>query len=132
VAIRTGAECMTLQEERRSHRSRIGMQGGEPSAKAATCCWPWGASRTRTISDWKEAGIECRRARLHQGRRRVPHQRRRRLGARRCNGRAPSPTLSYNDYEIVAANLFDKDPRDLRSHPGLRAVHRPAARTRRA
>ena len=49
-----------------------------------------------------------------------------------CNGRGAFTHTSYNDFEIVAANLLDGEPRRVeRSHPGLCAVHRPAARPRR-
>ena len=50
-----------------------------------------------------------------------------------CNGRGAFTHTSYNDFEIVAANLLDDDPRRVeRSDPDLRPVHRPAARARRA
>ncbi len=49
-----------------------------------------------------------------------------------CNGRGAFTHTSYNDYEIIAANLLDgvQAPR-LPAHPWLRALHRPAARPRR-
>ena len=36
-----------------------------------------------------------------------------RLGTGRCNGRGAFTHTSYNDYEIVAANLFDDDRRRI-------------------
>ena len=49
-----------------------------------------------------------------------------------CNGRGAFTHTSYNDYEIVAANLLDgADRKRQRPHPLLRALHRPAARPRR-
>ena len=49
-----------------------------------------------------------------------------------CNGRGAFTHTSYNDYEIVAANLLDGDPRTRqRPHRRLRALHRSAARPRR-
>ena len=49
-----------------------------------------------------------------------------------CNGRGAFTHTSYNDFEIVAANLLDDDPRRVsdRVHH-LRALHRPAAGPRR-
>ena len=49
-----------------------------------------------------------------------------------CNGRGAFTHTSYNDYEIVAANLFDDDKRRVSDRiPDLRALHRSAARPRR-
>ena len=49
------------------------------------------------------------------------------------NGRGAFTHTSYNDYEIVAANLLDDDRRRVSDRiAGLRAVHRSAARARRA
>ena len=50
-----------------------------------------------------------------------------------CNGRGAFTHTSYNDFEIVAENLLDgRRPQAWRSHPLLCAVHRSAARPRRA
>ena len=49
-----------------------------------------------------------------------------------CNGRGAFTHTAYNDFEIVAANLLDGEHRQRqRPHPGLRALHRSAARPRR-
>ena len=48
-----------------------------------------------------------------------------------CNGRGAFTHTAYNDYEIVAANLLDKGDRKLSDRiPGVRALHRSAARPR--
>ena len=50
-----------------------------------------------------------------------------------CNGRGAFTHTAYNDFEIVAANLLDGEQRRRqRPHPGLRPLHRSAARPRRA
>ena len=50
-----------------------------------------------------------------------------------CNGRGAFTHTAYNDYEIVAANLIDGGDRKVERPPArLRALHRPAARPRRA
>ena len=47
-----------------------------------------------------------------------------------CNGKGAFTHTSYNDYEIVAANLLESGQRRVsRSHPGVRALHRSAAWT---
>src|SRR3954467_2638794 len=51
-----------------------------------------------------------------------------------CNGRGAFTHTSYNDFEIVAANIgvFDGVPRRVSDRvPRVRALHRPAARPRR-
>ena len=49
-----------------------------------------------------------------------------------CNGRGAFTHTSYNDYEIVAANLLDGGKRKVSDRiTGLRALHRSAARPRR-
>ena len=48
-----------------------------------------------------------------------------------CNGKGGFTHTSYNDFEIVAANLLDNDPAaGQRPHHGLCALHRSAAGTR--
>ena len=47
-----------------------------------------------------------------------------------CNGKGAFTHTSYNDFEIVAANLLDNDPRaGERPHSHLCPLHRPAAGT---
>ena len=47
------------------------------------------------------------------------------------NGRGAFTHTSYNDYEIVAANLLDDERRRVSDRiRRLRALHRPAARAR--
>ena len=50
-----------------------------------------------------------------------------------CNGKGAFTHTSYNDFEIVAANLLDNDPRRVSDRiPTYALYHRPAARPRRA
>ena len=47
-----------------------------------------------------------------------------------CNGRGAFTHTAYNDFEIVAANLLDNDPRRLSDRiAGLQPIHRSAARS---
>ena len=49
-----------------------------------------------------------------------------------CNGKGAFTHTSYNDFEIVAANLLDNDPRRVSDRiAGLCALHRSAAGARR-
>ena len=49
-----------------------------------------------------------------------------------CNGKGAFTHTSYNDFEIVAANLLDSDAAPgQRPHHHLRALHRPTAGARR-
>ena len=49
-----------------------------------------------------------------------------------CNRKGAFTHTAYNDYEIVAANLLDNDPRKVTDRIiDLRAFHRSAARPRR-
>ena len=84
--------------------------------------------RSRT----RQGGRRDRRARLHQGRRPAAHQRPGIYALGDCNGRGAFTHTSYNDFEIIAANLFEGEQRRVEDRIlDLRPVHRPAARPRR-
>ena len=49
-----------------------------------------------------------------------------------CNGRGAFTHTAYNDFEIVAANLLDGEPRSVSDRiPAYALLHRSAARPRR-
>ena len=97
---------------RASASSSVPHVGTAKPSPAAMCCWRSAASPTPT--GWASTGPESGPTpRLHPGRRSVPHERRGRLGGRRLNGRGAFTHTSWNDYEIVVANLFDGDPRRI-------------------
>ena len=103
-----------------------------PRSSARTCCSPWAAARTPTIS----ASSAPASRRDERGYIVVDDELRTNVpgiwALGDCNGRGAFTHTAYNDFEIVAANLLDGDsPARQRSHPRVRAVHRPAARTRR-
>ena len=93
------------------------------------CCSRRDGGPTPTISACERAGVEQdERGYIvvdDELRTNVPGH----LGARRLQRHgAPSPTPSYNDFEIVAANLLDGERRACeRPHPRLRALYRSAA-----
>jgi pyruvate/2-oxoglutarate dehydrogenase complex dihydrolipoamide dehydrogenase (E3) component len=113
IAIRTDAECMELRKK--GGRVVVGMQckDGEPIAEGSHVLMAVGRKPNtddlgleNTKIERDERGYikvddECRTAQEGAWA----------LGD--CNGRGAFTHTSYNDYEIVAANLFDKDPRRI-------------------
>ena len=79
--------------------------------RAPTCCWRSGGNPTPTISAWTRPACETD-ARGYvvvddQLRTNVDHI----WAMGDCNGKGAFTHTSYNDFEIVAANLLDDDPR---------------------
>jgi len=113
VAIRTGAECMALQKK--GDRVTVGLscQEGAPVAEGSHVLLAVGRLPNTHDLGLKEAGIEADA----RGYIKVDDELRTSaegvwaLGD--ANGRGAFTHTSYNDYEIVAANLFDGDPRRL-------------------
>ncbi len=113
IAIRTGAECMALR--RQGERIVVEMQcrSGEPLAEGSHLLMAVGR---RPNTD--DLNLESTKVELDErGYIRVDDQCRTTqegvwaLGD--CNGRGAFTHTSYNDYEIVAANLFDGDARRI-------------------
>ena len=78
-----------------------------------------------------KAGVELDGRGYIRRRRSIAHQRPRHLGPGRLQWKGAFTHTSFNDAEIVAANLLDNDPEaGKRPYPSLRVVHRPAARPR--
>jgi pyruvate/2-oxoglutarate dehydrogenase complex dihydrolipoamide dehydrogenase (E3) component len=113
VAIRTGAECMALQKK--GDRVAVGLSchEGAPVAEGSHVLLAVGRLPNTHDLGLKEAGIEADA----RGFIKVDDELRTSaegvwaLGD--ANGRGAFTHTSYNDYEIVAANLFDGDPRRL-------------------
>jgi pyruvate/2-oxoglutarate dehydrogenase complex dihydrolipoamide dehydrogenase (E3) component len=113
VALRTGAECMALR--RKGERIAVEMEckGGEPIAQGSHVLLAVGRKANTDDLGLKEAGIDAD----ERGYIKVDDECRTSaegvwaLGD--CNGRGAFTHTSYNDYEIVAANLFDNDKRRI-------------------
>jgi len=113
IDIRTGAECMAL--ERRGERIVVGLEckDGEPIAEGSHVLLAVGRRPNTDDLGLEKAGIEVD----ERGFIKVDDQCRTSaegvwaLGE--ANGRGAFTHTSYNDYEIVAANLFDGDPRRI-------------------
>jgi pyruvate/2-oxoglutarate dehydrogenase complex dihydrolipoamide dehydrogenase (E3) component len=113
VTIRTGAECMELKKK--GGRIVVGMacQGGEPIAEGSHLLVAIGRKPNTDDLNLEAAKIqlddrgyikvddECRTTQEGVWA----------LGD--CNGKGAFTHTSYNDYEIVAANLFDGDKRRI-------------------
>jgi pyruvate/2-oxoglutarate dehydrogenase complex dihydrolipoamide dehydrogenase (E3) component len=113
IAIRTDAECMELRK--RGARVVVGMQckDGEPIAEGSHVLMAVGRQPNTDDLGLENTKIE----RDERGYIKVDDECRTTqdgawaLGD--CNGRGAFTHTSYNDYEIVAANLFDNDPRRI-------------------
>jgi pyruvate/2-oxoglutarate dehydrogenase complex dihydrolipoamide dehydrogenase (E3) component len=113
IEIRTGAECMALS--RKGDRIRIGLQchGGEPVAEGSHVLLAVGRLPNTHDLGLDKAGIEVD----PRGYIKVDDQCRTNVegvwALGDANGRGAFTHTSWNDYEIVAANLFDRDPRRI-------------------
>jgi pyruvate/2-oxoglutarate dehydrogenase complex dihydrolipoamide dehydrogenase (E3) component len=113
IVIRTGAECMALSK--RGDRVVVGLEckGGEPVAEGSHLLLAVGRVPNTHDLGLGEAGIEADA----RGYIKVDDQCRTSAegvwAMGDCNGRGAFTHTSWNDYEIVAANLFDNDPRRI-------------------
>ncbi|HEX2649444.1 MAG TPA: FAD-containing oxidoreductase [Burkholderiales bacterium] len=113
IDIRTGAECMALSKE--GGRIKVGLEcrGGEPVAVGSHVLLAVGRQPNTGDLGLKEGGIEAD----PRGYIKVDDQCRTSAEGVWCmgdaNGKGAFTHTSWNDYEIVAANLFDNDPRRI-------------------
>jgi pyruvate/2-oxoglutarate dehydrogenase complex dihydrolipoamide dehydrogenase (E3) component len=113
VVIRTGAECMTLSKN--GERIVVGLEckAGEPIAEGSHLLLAVGRVPNTHDLGLEEAGV----AADPRGFITVDDQCRTSATGVWCmgdaNGRGAFTHTSWNDYEIVAANLFDSDPRKI-------------------
>lgn len=113
VEIRTGAECMAIRRKGERIVVEMECQAGAPLAEGTHLLMAVGRRPNTDALGLDKTGI----ALDEHGYIRVDDQCRTTeegvwaLGD--CNGRGAFTHTSYNDYEIVAANLFDSDPRRI-------------------
>ncbi len=113
VSIRTDAECMALGKKGKRIVVGLHCQGGKPIAEGSHALLAVGRKPNTDDLGLPEAGIEMD----ERGFVRVDDECRTSaadvwaLGE--CNGKGAFTHTSYNDYEIVAANLFDHDRRKI-------------------
>ena len=121
------------QAPRRHRRRTSTAPKARRRSSARICCLRSGGGRTPTISvSTRPASRPTQRGYItvdDQLRTNVPGI----FALGDCNGRGAFTHTSYNDFEIVAANLLDGEdaPRSATAS-GLRALHRSAARPRAA
>jgi pyruvate/2-oxoglutarate dehydrogenase complex dihydrolipoamide dehydrogenase (E3) component len=113
VRIRTNAEC--IRAERRGDRVAVGVEcnAGEPEVEGSHLLLAMGRGPNTDDLGLEKAGVEVDQRGFigvdDQLRTSVPGI----WAMGDCNGRGAFTHTSYNDFEIVAANLFDNDPRKV-------------------
>ena len=113
IEIRTGADCMALAKVNGQISVQLECKGGEPIAQGSHVLLAVGRLPNTHDLGLKEAGI----AADPRGYITVDDQCRTSAEGVWCmgdaNGKGAFTHTSWNDYEIVAANLFDNDPRKI-------------------
>jgi pyruvate/2-oxoglutarate dehydrogenase complex dihydrolipoamide dehydrogenase (E3) component len=113
VQVRLQAECMTVKKD--GGRVVVGLDCGEGGRQVAGSHLLLAVGRAPNTGDLglDEAGVETDKA----GYVKVDDQLRTNVpgiwALGDCNGKGAFTHTSYNDYEIVAANLLDHDPRKV-------------------
>ena len=113
VTVRTDAECMALAREGRNITVRLECKRGRKVAEGSHVLLAVG--RTPNTSD---LGLDAAGVKVNdRGYIEVDDECRTSVNGvwalGECNGRGAFTHTSYNDYEIVAANLFDNDQRRI-------------------
>ena len=113
IAIRTGADCMALSKVNGQISVQLECKSGEPIAQGSHVLLAVGRLPNTHDLGLKEAGIETDA----RGYIKVDDACRTSAEGVWCmgdaNGKGAFTHTSWNDYEIVAANLFDNDPRKI-------------------
>ena len=113
IEIRTGAECMGLKKKGKRVAVTLECERGKPLAEGTHVLLAVGRTPNTGDLGLREAGIEAD----ERGYIKVDDECRTSaegvwaLGE--CNGKGAFTHTSYNDYEIVAANLFDNERRRI-------------------
>ena len=113
VRIRTDAECMALEKKGKRIAVTLECKGGKPIAEGTHVLLAVGRKPNTDDLGLKAAGVETD----ERGYIKVDDECRTSaegvwaLGE--CNGKGAFTHTSYNDYEIVAANLFDNEKRRI-------------------
>jgi pyruvate/2-oxoglutarate dehydrogenase complex dihydrolipoamide dehydrogenase (E3) component len=113
VEILTGAECMALEQRGKRVAVTLECRGGAPLAEGSHLLFAVGRLPNTQDLGLREAGIETDA----RGYVTVDDACRTSAEGVWCmgdaNGRGAFTHTAWNDYEIVAANLFDNDPRRI-------------------
>lgn len=113
IEIRTDAECMELKKQQDRIVVGLSCKDGAPLAEGSHVLMAVGREPNTDDLGFEEAGIRTD----ERGYIEVDDQCRTNVegvwALGDCNGRGAFTHTSYNDYEVVAANLFDNDPRRI-------------------
>jgi len=113
IRLRTDAECMELKKKGKNIVVGLHCKGGKPIAEGSHVLLAVGRTPNTADLGLREAGIETD----ERGYIKVDDECRTSVNGvwalGECNGRGAFTHTSYNDYEIVAANLFDDDKRRI-------------------
>jgi pyruvate/2-oxoglutarate dehydrogenase complex dihydrolipoamide dehydrogenase (E3) component len=113
VEIRTGADCLSFKRQGDDIAVGVGCQEGSPSVTGSHVLLAMGRLPNTDDLGLDRAGV----ATDSRGFIKVDDQCRTNVDGiwalGDANGRGAFTHTSYNDYEIVAANLFDHDPRKI-------------------
>jgi pyruvate/2-oxoglutarate dehydrogenase complex dihydrolipoamide dehydrogenase (E3) component len=113
VAIRTGAECMALRKQ--GDRVVVGLEckGGEPIAEGSHVLLAVGRKPNTDDLDLHKADIQVDKRGFIQVDDECRTSAEGVWALGEANGKGAFTHTSYNDYEIVVANLFDNDKRRI-------------------
>jgi pyruvate/2-oxoglutarate dehydrogenase complex dihydrolipoamide dehydrogenase (E3) component len=113
IEIRTGAECMEVRKENGRIVVGLACKAGAPLAEGSHLLVALGRRPNTDDLGLDKAGVELD----ERGFVKVDDHCRTNVegiwALGDCNGRGAFTHTSYNDYEIVAANLFDRDERRI-------------------
>ena len=111
IAVRTGAECISVEKTAGGVRVGVHCREGEPSVDGSHLLLAVGRRPNTDDLGLERAGVrtDARGYIVVDDRLRTSAPGIWALGD--CNGRGAFTHTAYNDYEIVAANLLDDDPR---------------------
>ncbi len=113
IEIRTGAKCLSVEGEADDIRLKLDCAEGAPSVGGTHLLLAVGRRPNTDDLGLDKAGVKTDAKGYitvdDQCRTSVPHI----WAMGDVNGRGAFTHTAYNDYEIVAANLFDNDPRGI-------------------
>src|SRR2546430_6986973 len=113
IRLRTDAECMELKKKGKGIVVGLHCKGGKPVAEGSNLLLAVGRTANTADLGLREAGIDTD----ERGYIKVDDECRTSVNGvwalGECNGRRAFTHTSYNDYEIVAAQLLDNDKRRI-------------------
>ncbi|HTY43367.1 MAG TPA: FAD-containing oxidoreductase [Thermoanaerobaculia bacterium] len=113
IAVRTGARCIALEKSPSGVRVRVDCQDGSPVVEASHLLLAVGRRPNTDDLGLDRAGVRTDA----RGYVEVDDQLRTNVpgiwALGDCNGKGAFTHTAYNDFEIVAANLLDADPRKV-------------------